>query len=440
MCTLDERCIGDILKLGWQGISVVSFNCFIVGSLNPAGWISRIMDKLYLDQENERDVDDLLAQINDENILKMSVNIHHKGANRMRTPFLEDQELGNQGINAELEARYASLKAPRPKAKERGTISRKSKQIDILKTDVSASSKRCSKAASKGEQSVSQSKAAVSDEGDSLNAELIARFQALKGPSVPQELSDGEASLKSGSSGSNTPILSEHLKALKTRSKKSPQMSPSRPDYPPGVTVSSTSVGSSGWCAPASPFKMMRVLSTKKSGPDSLGPVSRSSSHSSQTRDAKKAIKRSLSHTSKDDDQEDPSAVVADVQRLLAAVSKEGRSEREQCTAKEALLVENKRAFNMKDRDTELLKAMEDEEAIALEAEKVVEWAKDNARLEGSDEEFEDELDIEVTDSDDSDDSAGAKLMNTKKKTSLLEDADPEESKKRKGRRRWNFL
>lgn len=113
------------------------------------------------------------------------------------------------------------------------------------------------------------------------------------------------------------------------------------------------------------------MLSTKKSGPDSLGPVSRSSSHSSQTRDAKKAIKRSLSHTSKDDDQEDPSAVVADVQRLLAAVSKEGRSEREQCTAKEALLVENKRAFNMKDRDTELLKAMEDEEAIALEAEKV---------------------------------------------------------------------
>lgn len=70
----------------------------------------------------------------------------------------------------------------------------------------------------------------------------------------------------------------------------------------------------------------------------------------------------------------------------------------------------------------------------------MVEWAKDNARLEGSDEEFEDELDIEVTDSDDSDDSAGAKLMNTKKKTSLLEDADPEESKKRKGRRRWNFL
>lgn len=73
----------------------------------------------------------------------------------------------------------------------------------------------------------------------------------------------------------------------------------------------------------------------------------------------------------------------------------------------------------------------------------MVEWAKDNARLEGSDEESEDEL--EVSCSDDSDDSAGAKLANVKKKTSTpLEDSDPEETigkaKKRKGRRRWNFL
>jgi len=73
-----------------------------------------------------------------------------------------------------------------------------------------------------------------------------------------------------------------------------------------------------------------------------------------------------------------------------------------------------------------------------------VEWAKDNARLEGSDEESEDELELKVSSSDDSDDSAGAKLKNVKKKTSLLEDSDPEENigkaKKRKGRRRWNFL
>lgn len=62
--------------------------------------------------------------------------------------------------------------------------------------------------------------------------------------------------------------------------------------------------------------------------------------------------------------------MVEDVQRLLAAVSKEGRSDRKQSTSvKEAM--EDKRTFQMKDRDAELLRAMEDEEAIALEAEKV---------------------------------------------------------------------
>jgi len=74
----------------------------------------------------------------------------------------------------------------------------------------------------------------------------------------------------------------------------------------------------------------------------------------------------------------------------------------------------------------------------------VVEWAKDSARLEGSDEDSEDELELKVPSSDDSDDSAEAKLTNVKKKTNLLEDSDPEEkigkAKKRKGRRRWNFL
>jgi len=75
-----------------------------------------------------------------------------------------------------------------------------------------------------------------------------------------------------------------------------------------------------------------------------------------------------LSHTSKEDDEVDPAAMVEDVQRLLAAVSKEGRK---QSSVKEAMVAGDKRTFNMKDRDAELLRAMEDEEAIALEAEKV---------------------------------------------------------------------
>lgn len=69
---------------------------------------------------------------------------------------------------------------------------------------------------------------------------------------------EGESTSISNSE-SDTPTLSEHLQALKPRSKRSLQMSPSRSDYPAGMTISSTSVGSSGWCAPTSPFKLMKV-------------------------------------------------------------------------------------------------------------------------------------------------------------------------------------
>ena len=137
------------------------------------------MDKLYLGQENEKDVDDLLAQINDESILKMSVNTH-KGTDGMQTPSFEDQKLGKEGIDPDLEARYASLKAPRPIVKERGTTAGKSKQHgDIPKSDVSSP-----KRSSKGVSAVARSNSADSDGGDSLDAELLARLQALKGPSV----------------------------------------------------------------------------------------------------------------------------------------------------------------------------------------------------------------------------------------------------------------
>jgi hypothetical protein len=255
------------------------------------------MDKLYLGQENEKDVDDLLAQLNDASILKMSVNTH-KGTNGMQAPFLEDQKLGKEGIDPDLEARYASLKAPRPKPKEKGATAGKSKHHGD--SDVASSPQRPSKGASH----VERSSSGGSDGGDSLDAELLARLQALKGPSVSSQvvlkifclficscngkgwwssfkvmyavncwsfvkagsffsilqMPEGEETSKP-SSGSNTPTLSEHLQALKSRPKKSPQRSPSRSDYPAGMTVSSTSVGSAGWCAPTSPFKLMKVWS-----------------------------------------------------------------------------------------------------------------------------------------------------------------------------------
>lgn len=142
------------------------------------------MDKLYLGQEDEKDVDDLLAQINDESILKLSVNTH-QSTNGMRPPLSDDQELSKEGIDPDLEARFASLKAPRPKAKEKGAG--KSKHHGDI-SDVSAG-----KGVSKVEQtsgiiSIARSTSAESDSGDSLDAELIARLQALKGPSVPPKV------------------------------------------------------------------------------------------------------------------------------------------------------------------------------------------------------------------------------------------------------------
>lgn len=113
----------------------------------------------------------------------------------------------------------------------------------------------------------------------------------------------------------------------------------------------------------------MQALNMKKTGTDQSGPVSHSPTkpQSSQNKEAKKAVKKSLSHSLREDENMDPSATVADVQRLIAAVSKEHG----QGTSKETTLTGDKRTFNMKDRDIELLKAMDDEEAIALEAEKV---------------------------------------------------------------------
>lgn len=70
----------------------------------------------------------------------------------------------------------------------------------------------------------------------------------------------------------------------------------------------------------------------------------------------------------------------------------------------------------------------------------MVEWVKDNVWFEGFDEEFEDELDIEVIDLDDFDDLVGVKFMNMKKKISFFEDVDLEELKKWKGWRWWNFF
>lgn len=113
----------------------------------------------------------------------------------------------------------------------------------------------------------------------------------------------------------------------------------------------------------------MQALNMKKTGTDQSGPVSQLpiKPQSSQNKEAKKAVRKSLSHSLREDENMDPSAMVADVQRLIAAVSKEHG----QGTSKETTLTGDKRTFNMKDRDIELLKAMEDEEAIALQAEKV---------------------------------------------------------------------
>lgn len=63
-------------------------------------------------------------------------------------------------------------------------------------------------------------------------------------------------------------------------------------------------------------------------------------------------------------------------------------------------------------------------------------------RLQGAENDSED--DLEITDSDESDPGTGSSPKVATKKTKDLEDSDPEDlktkPKKRKGRRRWNFL
>lgn len=149
------------------------------------------MDKLYLGQENDGEVDDLLAQLNDESILKLSVDTHVT-TDSMRGSLPDDEDLNStvEGIDPELAARYASLKAPRPRGREKGKASGKSKPGNAQPGDMSASSKRSSKGVYILEQpgNLARSNSADSDSVDSLDAELIARLLALKSPSVPQQV------------------------------------------------------------------------------------------------------------------------------------------------------------------------------------------------------------------------------------------------------------
>lgn len=144
------------------------------------------MDKLYLGPEEDNDVDDLLAQLGDESLLKLSVNTHTT-AEGAPTSFPEDlyPKLENEGIDAGLAARYASLKGPHPKPTDNGKRSGNTK-AEGQKGDVPASSQRAS-TAKEDTKSIARSSQG-SDETDSLDAELFARLQALKGPSLFQQV------------------------------------------------------------------------------------------------------------------------------------------------------------------------------------------------------------------------------------------------------------
>jgi hypothetical protein len=139
------------------------------------------MDKLYLGPDDDTEVNDLLAQLGDESLLKLTVNTH-TSTDGVQSGLIEDPSLepSYEGINSDLAARYASLKAPHPPATKKTSAG--SKAASANKGDDYASSKRSSKP-KKGDTGESSKRLSSQEIETDLNAELLARLQALKGPS-----------------------------------------------------------------------------------------------------------------------------------------------------------------------------------------------------------------------------------------------------------------
>jgi hypothetical protein len=334
------------------------------------------MDKLYLGPDDDTEVNDLLAQLGDESLLKLTVNTH-TSTDGVQSGLIEDPSLepSYEGINSDLAARYASLKAPHPPATKKTSAG--SKAASANKGDDYASSKRSSKP-KKGDTGESSKRLSSQEIETDLNAELLARLQALKGPSHSILGADEEhVSANSTDTVADSLSLSDQMKALKRQSRKTSHPSPTTSSQPTGMAISSTSVAPTGWCAPTSPFKLIKALNVKKA--EHSGPTSRSPSKGppSDRQESTKAVKESLSREmlrGEGKEQEDPSAMVADVQRLIAAVSNDRRQDRGKDFPELTTLSGDQRTFFMKDREEEFLKAMEDEGAMNLEAEKVRFW------------------------------------------------------------------
>ncbi|BBN02869.1 hypothetical protein MPTK1_2g18800 [Marchantia polymorpha subsp. ruderalis] len=436
------------------------------------------MDRLFLSHPNEdADVDALLSQLNDEHLMTLKINSHTSTqsigyptactGNGVWSHTGSDDADG--AIDSQLSSRLAKLKAGHrlssssaavaaSKSKGKDTEAKKengglsfrrssSKREDGVIAAGASDKRRLSRSQSQNSEFLS-CRSGVDNLHDSedIDANLVARFRALKGASSPKSSDaslvqfSGNLSSQGGSSDYyNSSSFGSSSPSATLLGRSSSRSSP---------RVMSTSVASSCYCSTPSPFKLLKQLSSKKlpSAKPATLPISPSSKspstkgqftgnghgHGHGKSAGKESSSKKTLQKSRGDDVENLSTV-KDVKRLLSSVADRVGVERSRVSSaeEEDSLSGDLRAFSLLDREQEYMKASSEEEKLNREAERVVEWAKDAARLGLDASDGEDE-DLELGEEDlDSESSTEKHIKNAK---------DSKKASKPKRKKMWGLF
>ncbi|KAL2644324.1 hypothetical protein R1flu_011911 [Riccia fluitans] len=357
------------------------------------------MDRLsFLGQpDDEGEVDGLLSQLGDEHLMNLTINTHSKYKKLASTALVSENYSDKDGYGvSELSSRLANLKAG-PRKQSLAASRRKGKESTETRVESRENSDH-RKPSPKREDDIGSVRLSdstssnsnrssgrdVGDDSEEIDANLMARFLALK--ALPSSNSSGifPSSEEAPNDCFNSSPYEMSSPSTNLLDGSSARSSP---------RVMTTSVTTSCHCSSPSPFKLLKQLSSKKL-PSKAAVISSSSPSDSSSvasaqssRHGKPAWKESRServsqHKCREAEKEDFSTV-KDVQRLLSSVadrvalegSRVSSAEEDEC------LSGDDRTFSMRDRELEYLKASSEEEELNREAERVVEWAKDAARL-----------------------------------------------------------
>ncbi|KAJ7554166.1 hypothetical protein O6H91_06G128900 [Diphasiastrum complanatum] len=299
----------------------------------------------------EEDVDELMSQFQDESLLKLSVNTH----NNRSIPLLEKSNIHYPVQDLDDSGLHSDLVARYAKLKVgksglKPNISTQPGKAAAVKTCPSAFQ------SDHGNAPFDQM------ESDTLSAELEARLRALK--------SHAEILPSASDSSTQTRVPDDH---------------------------SITS-------APSNLSHQVRPTPTSQAfcsfGNDHPNP--------------RRCVARH-----EDEKNDDLESAVADVKKLLRSVKDEIRLEKEERNRqkkdmKDILIEEDSRLFNVEEMEEEYVQASMEEDRLSRAAEEVVKWAKDAARLGGSD--SEEDLENDDNDLSDMDDTLTGPVANSKKK------------------------